>query len=245
MSSIFSTPSNQYFFIINLKSIFSWFSRDSSHNILVVLRSKKNLFPHLTTSFVHNVTHNKACIIVPWILGLGWLGRPSPAETSVSKLKDPVVSLQLLGLLAEATVWNKQQLGWFLRPESQVSSIFHFSMLFQQVAVGKGGKRCWCILQIFSHPTLETTSKAPAHQKSVFGAGKWSPKPYSMSPPMWDPKVIVAGTSKHTFWNYSNLKSAWRISKNIRLKLLQLNVRRHGPIIQVHSMTCHWTSFSM
>ena len=67
------------------------------------------------------------------------------------------------------------------------------------MALGEDGKKCWGILQIVSHPTLETTSKAPAHQKSTFGAGKWSPKLYSMSPPVWDPKVIVAGTLKHTF----------------------------------------------
>ena len=72
-------------------------------------------------------------------------------------------------------------------------------MLFQQAAVGEDGKKCWGILQIVFHPTLETTSKAPAHQNSAFGAGKWSPKPYSMFPPAWDPKVIVAGTLKRTF----------------------------------------------
>ena len=47
------------------------------------------------------------------------------------------------------------------------------------------------------------------------------------------------------FWNYSNLKSAWRILENILLKLLQLNARRHGPITEVHSTTCRGTSFSM
>ena len=78
-------------------------------------------------------------------------------------------------------------------------------MLFQQVAVGEDGKKCWGILQIVFHPTLETNSKAPAPQNSAFGVGKWSPKPYSMSPPVWDPKVIIAGTSKYIFWNYSNL----------------------------------------
>ena len=54
------------------------------------------------------------------------------------------------------------------KPGSQVSSIFHFSVLFQQVAVGENGKKCWGILQIVLHPTLETTSKAPAHQNSTF-----------------------------------------------------------------------------
>ena len=118
-------------------------------------------------------------------------------------------------------------------------------MLFQQVALSEGGKRCWGILQIFLYPTLTITSKVPAHQKSAFGVGKWSPKPHSMSSSVWDPKVIVAGTSKHTFWNYSNLKSAWRISENILLNLLQLNVCQHDPITQAHSMTYRWTSFSM
>ena len=72
-------------------------------------------------------------------------------------------------------------------------------MLFQQVVVGEDGKKCWGILQIVFHPTLEITSKAPAHQNSAFGAGKWLPKPYSMFPPMWDPKVIIVGTLKHIF----------------------------------------------
>ena len=160
------------------------------------------------TASVHKITRNKVCIEVPCFLGLGWPGNPSPTDTPVPNLRALIASLQLLSLLAEAVVRNKQQLGWFLRPESQVSSIFHFSVLFQQVAVGKDGKKCWGILQIVFHPTLKTTSKAPAHQNSAFGAGKWSPKPYSMSPLLWDPKVIVAGTSKLTFWNYSNLKSA-------------------------------------
>ena len=72
-------------------------------------------------------------------------------------------------------------------------------MLFQQVAVCENGKKCWGILQIVFHPTLETNSKAPAPQKLAFGAGKWSPKPYSMSLPMWEPKIIVAGSLKHIF----------------------------------------------
>ena len=29
------------------------------------------------------------------------------------------------------------------------------------------------------------------------------------------------------------------------LKLLQLNIHRHGPITQAQFTTCHWTSFSM
>ena len=72
-------------------------------------------------------------------------------------------------------------------------------MLFQQVALVEGGKKCWGIQQIVFHPTLTRTSKVLAHQKSAFGVDKWLPKPYSMSSPVWDPKVIVAGTSKHTF----------------------------------------------
>ena len=35
------------------------------------------------------------------------------------------------------------------------------------------------------------------------------------------------------------------ISESTLLKLLQLNVRQHGPITQAHSTTCRWTSFSM
>ena len=47
------------------------------------------------------------------------------------------------------------------------------------------------------------------------------------------------------FWNYSKLNSAWSISKSTLLKLLQLNICRHGPITHAHLMTCHRTSFSM
>ena len=53
------------------------------------------------------------------------------------------------------------------------------------------------------------------------------------------------GTSKHIFCNYSNLNLAWGISESTLLKLLQLNVRQHGPITQAHSTTCCRTSFSM
>ena len=145
MALSFSTLSNQYCFIISLKSTLSWFSRNLPHSIIVVLRSKQILFLHLMTTFVHKIIHNKACIVLPCFHGFGWPGNPSPAETPVPNLRALVVSLQLLGLPAEAVVWNKQQLGWFLRPESQVSSIFHFSVLFQQVAVGEDGKKYWGI----------------------------------------------------------------------------------------------------
>ena len=195
----FSTLSNQYCFIISLKSTLSWFSRNPHHSIIVVWRSKQILFLHLMTTFVHKITHNKVCIVLPCFRGFGWPRNPSPVETPVPNLRAPVASFQLFGLPAEVVVQNKHQLGWFLRPESQVSSIFHFSVFFQQVAVGEAGKKCWGILQIFFHPTLETNSKAPAPQNSAFGAGKWSPKPYSMSPPVWNPKVIVVGTSKYIF----------------------------------------------
>ena len=79
-------------------------------------------------------------------------------------------------------------------------------MLFQQATLGEGGKKCWGILQIFPHLTLMMTSKVPAHQKSTFGACKWSPKPHSMFPPTWDPKVIIAGTLEHTFLELLQLK---------------------------------------
>ena len=182
MALSFSTLSNQYCFIINLKSTFSWFSRNPPHSIIVVLRSKQILFLHLMTTFVHKITHNKAYIVLPCFCGFGWPGNPSPAETPIPNLRAPVVSLQLLGLPTEVVVRNKQQLGWFLRPKSQDSSIFHFSVLFQQVAVGEDGKKCWGILQIVFHPTLIITSKGPAHQNSAFGVGKWSPKLHSMFP---------------------------------------------------------------
>ena len=65
---------------------------------------------------------------------------------------------------------------------------------------------CSGILQIFPHPTLTMTSKVPAHQKSTFGVGKWSPKPHSMFPLVWDPKVIIASTLEHTFLELLQLK---------------------------------------
>jgi len=234
----FSTPSNRFCFIIGLRSTLPWFGRNPIYNIIAVLRSKQTLFLHLTTTFVHKITRNKVCIAVPCFLGLGWPGNPSPAEAPVPNLRAPVVSFQLLGLPAGAVVRNKQQLGWFLGPESQVSSIFHFSVLFQQVAVGEDGKKVLGYPTNCFPSTLKTTSKVPAHQNSAFGAGKWSSKPYSMSPLLRDLKVIVAGTSKFIFWNYSNLKSAWRISEGTLLKLLQHNIRWHGPITQAHSVTC-------
>ena len=146
MASSFSTPSNQYFFIINLKSTLSWFGRNPLHSNIAVLRSKQILVLPLTTTFVHKITHNKAGIVVPCFLRLGWPRNLSPIETPIPKLRTPVVSLQLLGLPAEAVVRNKQQLSKFLKPGSQVSFIFHFSVLFQQVALGESGKTCWGIL---------------------------------------------------------------------------------------------------
>ena len=165
-----------------MKSTLSWFSKNPRHSVIVVLRSKQILFLHLTTTVVHKITHNKVCIDRPYFHGFGWLGNPSPAKTPVPNLRSPVVSFQLLGLPVEAVVWNKHQLGWFLRPESQVSSIFLFSVHFQQVAVGEDGKKCWGILQIVFHPTLTMISMGPAHQNSTFGVGKWSPKLHSMFP---------------------------------------------------------------
>ena len=47
MALSFSTLSNQYCFIISLKSTFSWFSRNPPHSIIVVLRSEQILFLHL------------------------------------------------------------------------------------------------------------------------------------------------------------------------------------------------------
>ena len=142
MTLSFSTPSNRFCFIIGLRSTLPWFGRNPINNIIAVLRSKQILFPPLMIAFAHKITRNKVCILVPCFLELGWPGNPSPADTPVPNLRAPVVSFQLLGLPAEVVVRNKQQLGWFLRPESQVSSIFHFSVLFQQVAVGEDGKKC-------------------------------------------------------------------------------------------------------
>ena len=107
MALSFSTLSNQYCFIISLKSTLLWFSRNPPYSVIVVLRSKQILFLHLTTTFVHN----KVCIILSCFHGFGWPGNPSPAETPVPNLRSPVVSFQLLSLPAEAVVRNKHQLG--------------------------------------------------------------------------------------------------------------------------------------
>ena len=108
MASSFSTLSNQYCFIISLKSTLSWFNRNPPHSAIVVLRSKQILFLHLMTTFVHKITYNKVCIVLPCFRGFDWPGNPSPAETPVPNLRSPVVSFQLLGLLAEVVVRNKQ-----------------------------------------------------------------------------------------------------------------------------------------
>ena len=104
MASSFSTPSNQYCFIISLRSTLSWFGRNLFHNIIVVLRSKQILFFPLTTTFVYKITHNKVGIVVSCFLGLGWPGNLSLVETPVPKLRAPIVFLQLLGLPTEAMV---------------------------------------------------------------------------------------------------------------------------------------------
>ena len=69
IASSFLIPSNQYCFVISLNLTFSWFSRNPPHNIIVVLRSKQTLFLHLTTTFVHKISHNIAHIIVSCNLG--------------------------------------------------------------------------------------------------------------------------------------------------------------------------------
>ena len=108
MTSSFSTPSNRFCFIIGLRSTLPWFGQNHIYNIIAVLRSKQTLFLHLTTTFVHKITHNKACIVLPCFRGLGWPGNPSPTDTPVPNLRAPVVSFQLLGLPAEVVVRNKQ-----------------------------------------------------------------------------------------------------------------------------------------
>ena len=107
MASSFSTLSNQNCFIISLKSTLSWFSKNPPHSIIVVLRSKQIFFLHLTTTFIHKITHNKACIVLPCFRGFGWSRNPSPVETPIPNLRAPIVSLQLLGLPTEAVVQNK------------------------------------------------------------------------------------------------------------------------------------------
>ena len=130
MTSSFSTPSNRYCFRIGSRSTLSWFGRNLLYNIIVVLRSKQILVLPLSTTFVHKITHNKACIILPCFRGFGWPGNLSPVETPVPNLRFPVVSLHLFGLPIEAAVRNKQQLGWFLRLESQVRLHLSFFCAF-------------------------------------------------------------------------------------------------------------------
>ena len=89
------------------------------------------------------------------------------------------------------------------------------------------------------------TSMIPAHQKSAFSVGKWSPKLHSIFPLAWDQRSSLLVPQNTLFWNYSNLNSAWSILESTPLKLLQLNIRRHGLITHAHSMTCRRTSFSM
>ena len=199
MTSSFSTPSNRFCFIIGLRSTLPWFGRNPINNIIAVLKSKQILFLPLMTAFVHKITHNKACIDLPCFCGLGWPGNPSPADTHLF-LTSGLLSLFPIAWSSSESSGSEQTATCLVsKPGSQVSSIFHFSVLFQQVAVDEDGKKCWGILQIVFHPTLKTTSKASAHQNSAFGAGKWSSKLYSMSPLLWDLKVIVAGTSKFIF----------------------------------------------
>ena len=143
--------------------------------------------------------------MLSWI----WLASKSKSNRDTCSYAQVSRSLSPIAWSSSRGSGSEQTATWLVSKSRITSSLhLHFSMLLQQLATGEGGKRCWGILQIFSHPTLETTSKVPAHKKSAFSAGKWSPKPYSMSPLVWDPKVIVVGTSKHTFWDYSNLKSA-------------------------------------
>ena len=153
------------------------------------------MFLPLTTTLVHKITHNKDGVVVPCFLELGWPGNPSPVEMPQGSYSFSPIALSS----SRSSGSEQKQLDWFLKPESQVSSTFHFSVLFQQVALGKGGKKCWGILHIVFHPTLMITSKGPTHQNSAFGVNKWSPKLHSMFPPAWDLKVIIADTSKHTF----------------------------------------------
>ena len=111
MASSFSTPSNQYCFIIGLRSTLSWFGSNPLHNIIVILGAKQILFLPLTTTFVHKITYNKVYIILPCFRGFGWPGNPSLVETLVPNLRSPVVSFQLFGLPTETAIWNKQQLS--------------------------------------------------------------------------------------------------------------------------------------
>ena len=63
------------------------------------------------------------------------------------------------------------------------------------------------------------TSKVPAHKKLAFGVNKWLPKPHSMFLPVWDPKVIIAGTSEHTFLELLQLKFSLKYFKKYYSKI--------------------------
>ena len=112
MASSFSTPNNQYCFIIGLRSNLSWFGRNPLHNIIVVLRSKQILFLSLTTTFVHKVTHNKAGIVVPCFLGLVCPGNLSPTETPFPKLSSR--SLSPIAWSSSKSSGSKQTATWLV-----------------------------------------------------------------------------------------------------------------------------------
>ena len=135
--------------------------------------------------------------MLPWT----WLARKSKSSRHTCSQPQGSCSLFPIAWSSSRSSGSEQTATCLVsKPGSQVSSIFHFFfVLFQKVAVDEDGKKCWGIVQIVFHPTLKITSKAPAHQNSVFSAGKWLSKLYSMSPLLWDLKVIVAGTSKLIF----------------------------------------------
>ena len=133
MTLSFSTLSNQYCFIISLKSTLLWFSRNPPYSVIVVLRSEQILFLQLTTTFVHKISHNIACIIVPYSLRSTSSGDLRPTESLVPQLKElpncfenSIVLLKLFGLTAKVEVWNKQQLVWFQNQDHKLALSFIF-----------------------------------------------------------------------------------------------------------------------
>ena len=133
IASLVSTPNNHYCFIISLNPIFSWFSRNPSHNIIAVLRSIQISFPHLMTPFVHKISHNLAHIIISCNLRFAQPGDLNSTNAPVSKLRrlpncfeNLVISLQLFCFSVEEAAQN-QTTAWLVsKLGSQVNSIFHF-----------------------------------------------------------------------------------------------------------------------
>jgi len=78
------------------------------------------------TPFVHKISHYLAHIIISCSLELPSQEIYVQQRHLFLNSRGLLIALRLFNLLVEATVQNKQQIGWFLKPKSQVRSILHF-----------------------------------------------------------------------------------------------------------------------